>query len=123
MSGSRILTERIFAFRRRVISSYKKLFKELVDSIRKLYNDRVTIILFGSRASKTNRESSDFDIFVVLEKISKEDLKLIYSAKPDFLPTDIILITPADLKNPVIKSMMKTSEIIFDGLNLFETKP
>ncbi|MGQ4834567.1 MAG: nucleotidyltransferase domain-containing protein [Candidatus Asgardarchaeia archaeon] len=110
----------IFKYRREQILKYPEMFNNFVDKLINAYNGQITIILFGSRGRKTNRESSDFDIIIVLQKKTSEDYKKIYQLKPTGLPADIIILTPDELNDKVIKQMLVGSTIIYNGLNWFK---
>ena len=112
----------IFKYRREQILKYPEMFNDFVDKLINAYNGQITIILFGSRGRRTNKESSDFDIMIVLQKKTLEDYKKIYQLKPTGLPADIVIVTPDELKDQVIKQMLVGSKIVYNGLNCFKEK-
>lgn len=109
----------IFAYRRQRILNYQKMFKEFTEKLIKEYKSKISIVLFGSRGRGDNRESSDFDVLIVLEKKTNRDHQVVYQLKPAELPVDVVIITPSELQNPVVKKMLIGSKVIYDGLVCF----
>jgi len=110
----------IFAYRRKLILSYQSMFKEFVDKLINTYDRKISIVLFGSRGRGDNKESSDFDVMIVLRKKTINDYQRAYQLKPVGLPADVIIVTPDELNNQIIKQMLVGSKIIYDGLNCFK---
>ncbi|MCD6513752.1 MAG: hypothetical protein J7L07_02405 [Candidatus Odinarchaeota archaeon] len=42
--------------------------------------------------------------------------------KPTGLPADMVIVTPDELKDQVIKQMLVGSKIVYNGLNCFKEK-
>lgn len=96
--------------------------KRIVRSIRKVYGDNVTIILFGSRARGDHSLKSDFDILVITETpgdILGNIVKIRRSLGAKTFAIDIVVIKPEDMTNPVVKRMMENIRVLYDGLGIF----
>ncbi len=92
------------------------MFEEFTERVIKEYNGEVSIILFGSRGRGDNRESSDFDVLVILREKTSGDHQVVYQLKPGELPADAVIVTPEELETPVIKKMLEDGKIVYDGL-------
>ncbi len=81
---------------------------------------RSAIVLFGSRAKGEETPYSDYDLTVILEDID-DKLKIIMDLrrlKPHGLDLDLIVLDKNDLDDPLIKAMLRTRKILYNGLNL-----
>ncbi len=99
--------------------------KHIIRSIRKVYGDNITIILFGSRARGDHSLRSDFDILVITETpgdILENIVRIRRSIGKKTFAIDIIVIKPEDITNPVIERMMKNMRVLYDGLGVFSKK-
>lgn len=56
-------------------AKHSDLVGELKDSARRLLGDKGSVMLFGSRARGDNREDSDWDILVLLDREGRADWK------------------------------------------------
>jgi len=93
----------------------------IVRSIREVYGDNVTIILFGSRARGDHSLKSDFDILVITESpgdILGNIIKIRKSLGRKTFAIDIVVIKPEDMANSVIKRMMENIRVLYDGLGI-----
>ena len=110
-----------YEYLRNRVKRYEELFKKFIDNIVQLLGNKVTIILFGSRASGENMESSDFDLMIIVEN-DADRLSLmekLYELKPEGVPIDIVVIKKKELEIGTIKKMLKNRRIIHDGLGIF----
>ena len=104
------------------VKSYKRLFKDYTRTLVRLFNGEVTLVLFGSRAEGVHRESSDFDLAVILPLVT-DPLELtckLYQLRPRGLPIDLLVLDVSELEDPIVKKMLTKSIVIYDGLKLFE---
>jgi len=93
----------------------------IVRSIREVYGDNVTIILFGSRARGDHSLKSDFDILVITESpgdILGNIIKIRKNLGRKIFAIDIVVIKPEDMTNSVIKRMMENIRVLYDGLGI-----
>ncbi len=93
----------------------------IVRSIREVYGDNVTIILFGSRARGDHSLKSDFDILVITESpgdILGNIIKIRKNLGRKTFAIDIVVIKPEDMTNSVIKRMMENIRVLYDGLGI-----
>lgn len=115
-----------YRFLRKRVEQYEKLFAEFIKRVINDLRDKATLILFGSRAREDHKESSDFDLMVIIERGEMEKISLeekLYRMKPRQVPIDILVIYDDELNNDVIKKMLTTGKkIIYDGLGLFKKK-
>ncbi len=105
--------------RREEVSSYKKLFNEFIEALKRRY-PRCTIILFGSRAVKRHRASSDFDVVVVMEG-SFDEVEMaakILRLRSRGIPIDLLVINRDSLDSKEVKILLKDSKVIYDGLGI-----
>jgi len=96
--------------------------KRIVRSIREIYGDNVTIILFGSRARGDYSLKSDFDILVITESpgdILGNIIKIRKHIGQKTFAIDIVVIKPEDMTDFVIKRMMEKIRVLYDGLGIF----
>ncbi len=98
---------------------YEKLFQEFIGRLIAEFRGEISIILFGSRGRGDNRESSDYDLLIVLREKGNEQYLRILKLKPLSVPMDIIIVSPNELENPVLSRMLKNSRLLYDGLNCF----
>ena len=112
---------RYYAFLRKRVQDYENAFRSFVTTLISKFGSKLTIILFGSRARFDNKESSDFDLLVIVENtINKLDLmEELYSLKPTNVPIDIIVMHINELKSATVKKMLSPSIILYDGLKIF----
>ncbi|MGC9105023.1 MAG: nucleotidyltransferase domain-containing protein [Thermoprotei archaeon] len=96
-------------------------FEEFVERVVQRYGGKVTVVLFGSRARGDHWPSSDYDVAVILPSVDDpvEEAAEIYHLKRGF-PADIVVLTPKDLENSVIRQMLKDRKVLYDGLKLFQ---
>ena len=98
--------------------------ERLLEVVKKLYNGKVSLILFGSRATKYYSDFSDFDIMVVLEKVKDalgEAIKIrrnLRNFKERRYPLDLVIVEIQDLSSPLVKQMLKNHLLLYDGLNV-----
>lgn len=104
--------------RREEVSSYDKLFDEFVEALKQRY-PHCTIILFGSRAKKKHRASSDFDVIVVMEGVDEAEMATkMLRFRPRGIPIDLVVINRDSLDKKEIKILLKDSKVIYDGLGI-----
>ncbi len=106
----------------KIISERESKFESFIKRAIHELDRNVSLILIGSRASGTAHSYSDYDIIVVYQNWSEEELlKLLYSIKDKDLPIDFIMIPleKFDLNDKLMQQMMKSYKILFDGLELF----
>ncbi len=105
--------------RREEVSSYKKIFDEFIEALKRKY-PRCTIILFGSRAVKRHRASSDFDVTVVMEG-SFDEVEMaakILRLRSRGIPIDLLVINRDSLDSKEVKILLKDFKVIYDGLGI-----
>ncbi len=104
------------------VKRYKRLFDNYVRALVELFSGGVTLVLFGSRAEGTHKESSDFDLAVILPLVT-DPLELtckLYQLRPRGLPVDLLVLNVSELEDPIVKKMLAKSTVIYDGLKLFK---
>ncbi len=98
-----------------------RLFKEYVERLSRELGS-VTIILFGSRARGTPLPFSDYDIAIVVpEDVCTDKLGVIErarSVKPPGLSVDIVVLCPSELRDPLTRSMLSNSIVLYDRLGV-----
>jgi len=107
-------------YRRKCILNYEKLFWKFIDRLIAEFEGEVSIVLFGSRGRGNNRESSDYDLLVVLRERVNENYLRVLRLKPLTVPMDIIIVGLSELSNPVLRKMLEQSKVLYDGLNCFQ---
>lgn len=97
------------------------MFDDFVRSIIELYQGKVTIVLFGSRARGNYWPSSDYDLMIFLEDVKDETLEAtrILQLRKEKFPVDVVVKRPSDLKDPITQEMLKYRKVLYDGLKLF----
>ncbi len=113
------MNKEIFAYRRKCILNYEKLFRGFINKLIVEFGEKISIVLFGSRGRGDNKESSDYDLLIVLKEGEDKDRLQILKLKPLSVPMDIIVVNPSELSNPVLKKMLKQSKVLYDGLKCF----
>ena len=75
--------------------------------------------MYGSRGSSRFRESSDYDIAVIVRECSDPielTIKLL-KMRPKGLPVDIAVLELRELGDRIVRKMLSPSKILFNGLN------
>lgn len=96
--------------------------KRIVRSIKEVYGEDITIILFGSRARGDHSLKSDFDVLVITKTpgdILGNIVKIRRRLGQKTFGIDIVVIKPEDMTNPVVKRMMENIKVLYDGLGIF----
>ena len=104
------------------IKKYGRLFEDYTRTLIGLFNGEVTLVLFGSRAEGAHRESSDFDLAVILPLVA-DPLELtceLCQLRPRGLPVDLLVLEVSELEDPIVKKMLAKRVVIHDGLKLFK---
>ncbi len=105
---------------RESVKNYEKAFRKFVNKLIEKFGDQVTIILFGSRAGGRARESSDYDVAVIVrdnvDRISL--LEDVSKLREDPVPIDIVVIKISELDLEIVKKMLNESKIIWNGLGI-----
>lgn len=97
--------------------------RELLKTVRDIYYAKVTIILFGGRARGTSSDSGDFDIMVVLDEVQdplEEAIKIRRKLKVKDYPLDLVVVDKSDIEKPIIRKMLESHKILYDGLKIGE---
>ncbi|RLG46996.1 MAG: nucleotidyltransferase domain-containing protein [Thermoproteota archaeon] len=119
--GDRQLGKKTYLLRRRAsIMGYEKKFSDYVERLKVKLGHKSTILLFGSRASGKARESSDFDVAVILPEI-EDKLALLYELiriRPEGLPVDVVALSLEELYDPIFRKMLDPCIILYDGLGV-----
>ena len=114
---------RLLKHRKEVIDLRETKFKEFVAKLSEVLGDKVTIILIGSRARKTAKAYSDFDLLIVYKDLKEEEIyKRVSRVKSMDLPIDILAMHLNDFnpeKNKLLREMLRSMKILYDGLALF----
>jgi HEPN domain-containing protein/predicted nucleotidyltransferase len=82
------------------------------------------VILFGSRARGTPRADSDIDLLVIMDAdgTSSERYQRVASvAKPDFVPMDLLVYTPAEVETRLAMRDFFIGEILEKGRVLYDS--
>lgn len=86
------------------------------------FGDKATIILIGSRARRTAKTYSDFDLLIIYKDLKEEEVyAVVRNFKSMDLPIDFLPIRIEDF-NPndkLLKEMLKEMRILHDGIKLF----
>lgn len=101
----------------RKIRESRELLKIYVERIKSLRKDSM-IILFGSRARGGELPYSDYDVAIVLRHVDDRltAIEEFRRVKPPGLDLDLMVLSVDELDDPLIKSMLKDSIILYDGL-------
>ena len=90
---SSILRWKLLKHRKEVIDSRETKFKAFIAKLSEALGDKVTIILIGSRARKTAKAYSDFDLLIVYKDLKEEEIyEKVSRIKSMDLPGDILVI-------------------------------
>lgn len=113
----------IYKSLRDLVKNYDKYFKMFLDDIISRFQDEITVILFGSRVSGKARESSDYDVAIIVrDDVDRiKFMEEISTMRKGGIPIDIVVLKKSEIKNEIIKKMLTPSKIIWDGLRLLET--
>ena len=129
------LAERCLEYAKRIIkwiegqasksSSWKQkrrdeLLKEYIEVLKKII-PQSAIFLSGSRARESHVPYSDYDIVIVFKIQIRDKLKMIeYLKKFKLLgiSLDLVVLTLDDLKDLIIKEMLKNSKILYNNLGV-----
>ncbi len=119
--GDPWLGKKTYLLRRRAsIMEYEEKFSAYVEKLKAKLGRKSTILLFGSRASGKARESSDFDVAVILPEI-EDKLALLYELiriRPEGLPVDIVALSLEELHDQIFRKMLDPCIILYDGLGV-----
>ncbi len=99
-----------------------QLLQDITDKIVAKFHPE-KIILFGSYAWGHPRWDSDVDLFVVMEsdlRWAQRSVAVSVACRPDFLPMDVIVKTPAELRQRLEQGDSFLSEILTRGKILYE---
>ncbi len=109
-----------FKILRKNVKKYDNSFRNFIEKIIKKFGDNVTIVLFGSRATGRAKESSDYDVaLIVRDDIDRMDfLEEVSKLREDPIPIDIIVIKISELDLNIVKKMFYNSKIIWNGLGV-----
>jgi len=113
------LRSRLLRYLARRQLAKEELFQNYIKLlIRKI--SRSTILIFGSRARGDFVPYSDYDVAVILTFINDklELIEKLRRLKPKGLDLDLIVLSINDLRDPIVKSMLSDSKILYDGLGL-----
>lgn len=78
------------------------------------------VILFGSRAKGTEKDTSDIDICIISEAQSKRRLAAAISAEIDYdLPVDILVYTPSEWSECIADETSFAYKILKEGRILY----
>lgn len=114
------MKRRILIRLRENIENMEKIFNQYIVELKKLY-PRSTIILYGSRARNDYLPYSDYDLLIVLEKVSDKLGEVVRArrVKPRVLPLDLIVIGLDEIRDPLIlKALKQGYKILYDALGL-----
>jgi len=102
-------------------NSYQKELKKIVEAL-KAYKP-AKIILFGSMLS-SDRPSNDIDLFLIknTHKPHRERCIEARSYFPQNIPVDLIIYTPAELKQSLKIGNFFIEDILNEGKVLYEAK-
>ncbi len=113
------LRRKLFKYMFLKVRESNRLFQEYVNKIKEAY-PRSTIILYGSRARGDYLPYSDYDLAIILESVEDKFrvIEEIRSLKPLGLDLDLIILSPRDLEDPIIKNMLRHSKMLYNGLGV-----
>ncbi len=104
--------------RRNIMMNREKIFKEYVRKI-SLNFPKSTIVLFGSRAKGEERPDSDYDLLIIMENDDKLSRIIeIRKLKPRGIETDILVLSPQEILDPIYREMLRNCRVLYDGLGL-----
>ncbi|MCD6515742.1 MAG: nucleotidyltransferase domain-containing protein [Candidatus Asgardarchaeum sp.] len=113
---------KLLKHRKNVIESRTKKFEKFVANLAEAFGDKATIILIGSRARRTAKTYSDFDLLIIYKDLKEEEVyAVVRNFKSMDLPIDFLPIRIEDF-NPndkLLKEMLKEMRILHDGIKLF----
>ena len=118
----------------KVPGRYEKAINEFVERVLDKFGDRVvSIVLFGSVAKGTSRETSDVDLLVVMKDLPagwRERDKVLDDIVMDFILKGVrmfpIVVSPeamensAKIQNPLFYGILTGYEILYDPRRFFE---
>jgi len=113
---------KLLKHRKNVIESRTKKFEKFVANLAEAFGDKATIILIGSRARRTAKTYSDFDLLIIYKDLKEEEVyAVVRNFKSMNLPIYFLPIRIEDF-NPndkLLKEMLKEMRILHDGIKLF----
>jgi len=104
-------------------SNVDKFLKKLLDTIKSIYSNQVTVILFGGRARGTSSDYGDFDIMVILDEVDdplEEAIKIRKKIREKEYPLDLLILEKEDVEKPIVKKMLEPHIVLYDGLKIGE---
>jgi len=113
-----------YRFLRERVKRFEREFDDFIRVLINRFGEDVSIVLFGSRGRNDNRESSDFDMIVVVKNnIDRLDFaEKLYAFKPKGIPIDIPVIHIKELNESTIKKMISGGIVIHDGLKILNSR-
>ena len=123
-SSSAGLRQKLLRYLADTIRKQNELLREYVSRLRVILKD-CTVVLFGSRARGTHLPHSDYDVCVILRKVSdNEKINLIEQLrrlKPPGLSLDLVVVSVDEVLNDrLVQDMLRNCVILYDGLSLRE---
>lgn len=106
--------------------NFDKNFRFFVEEVKKGFNGKVTLILFGSRAKKNYAPWSDFDVLLIQPNDKCFDrLELLLKFNKKLAPVDLFVYRVDEVfrfmeTSTIILDAVLEGKPIFDGLNLWE---
>lgn len=98
------------------------LAQKAIDKIVETFDPRM-VIVFGSVATGTAKDDSDLDILVVMEsdmKLAKRASMIYRALAGEYVPMDIIVLTPEEFEEHRDDRYSFTSEIVRTGKVAYE---
>jgi len=117
-----VLRKKLLEHRKNVIELREKKFKRFIINLAKIFGDRATIVLIGSRTNNTAKTYSDFDLIIIYRNLSEREVcDTVRKLKDLDLPIDFtpINVKNFSLDNKVFKEMLREKKILHDGIGLF----
>ena len=103
----------------------RRLLRQITDRIVQEFGPR-KVVLFGSHAYGTPGIYSDVDLLVIMdsdEPMAKRMSKVAAAAHVPFLPMDVLVYTPDEIEDRLVKKDFFVDEILAKGEVLYEDEP
>ena len=99
-------------------------FNIFLNNVIKLFDGKISLVLFGSRAVEKHLPSSDYDVMLIVPEKPKGEAywKLLAEArrcKPKTLPLDLLILEPAEIRDQIVAKMLENALVVYDGLKVF----
>ena len=111
---------KLYKFLSGLVKEYDRAFNRFLDKLIKTFGNNISVLLFGSRASGKAKDSSDYDVAIIVrDDVDRVDfMEKISMLKNGHVPIDIVVIKISELDNETVKKMLTPCKVLWDGLRM-----